>query len=186
MMKYCSQCGAPVALKIPVGDTLPRHVCQTCEAIHYLNPKIVAGCIPEWEGRILLCRRAIEPRVGYWTFPAGFMELGESTEEAAARETLEEARAMVHIESLYAVFTLPQVSQVYLVYRGRLRSLDYGCGQESSDVRLFEEAEIPWEELAFPVIHEVLARYAADRRAGSFSVHSGSVARRGSRSSGSD
>ncbi len=176
MMKYCSQCGAPVALKIPAGDTLPRHVCDTCAAIHYVNPKIVAGCIPEWESRILLCRRAIEPRVGYWTFPAGFMELGESTEEAAARETLEEAKARVAIDSLYAVFTLRHVSQVYVVYRGRLHAQEFSCGSESLDVRLFDQNEIPWEDLAFPVIREILRRYAADRRAGSFSVHSGAVA----------
>ncbi len=180
MMNFCNQCGAPVALKVPVGDTLPRHVCGTCETIHYVNPKIVAGCIPEWEGRILLCRRAIGPRVGYWTIPAGFMELGESTEEAASRETLEEARARVSIDSLYAVFTLPHVSQVYLVYRGRLRAEEFGCGNESLDVRLFEEREIPWDELAFPVIREILRRYAADRRAGRFSVHSGTIAPAGS------
>lgn len=176
MMKYCNQCGAPVALKIPAGDTVPRHVCDTCEAIHYVNPKIVAGCIPEWEDRILLCRRAIEPRVGYWTFPAGFMELGESTEEAAARETLEEARARVSIDSLYAVFTLRHVSQVYVVYRGRMHEQEFSCGSESLDVRLFDQDEIPWQDLAFPVIREILRRYAADRRAGSFSVHSGAIA----------
>lgn len=174
-MKYCNHCGASLTVKIPPGDTLPRHVCQTCEAVHYVNPKIVAGCIPEWEGRILLCRRAIEPRVGYWTFPAGFMELGETTEAAAARETLEEARAVVHIDSLYAVLTLTHVGQVYVVYRGRLSSEAFGCGHESLDARLFEDREIPWDELAFPVIREILRRYAADRRTGRFPVHSGAI-----------
>jgi ADP-ribose pyrophosphatase YjhB (NUDIX family) len=183
-MKFCTHCGAALTVKVPSGDTLPRHVCEVCEAIHYVNPKIVAGCIPEWEERILLCRRAIEPRVGYWTFPAGFMELGESTEAAAARETLEEAQAAVRITSLYAVFTLPRVSQVYLVYRGELRTHAFGCGSESSDVRLWRINEIPWEDLAFPVIREVLRRYAADRTAGSFSVHSGMIGPDGAFSSG--
>ncbi|MBI5855225.1 MAG: NUDIX hydrolase [Nitrospirae bacterium] len=179
-MKYCSHCGAPVALKIPAGDTLPRHVCGACDTIHYQNPKIVAGCIPEWEGRILLCRRAIEPRTGFWTFPAGFMELGESAEQAAVRETFEEARAVVQLESLYAVLTLTHVNQVYLVYRGRLRAHEFGCGSESLEVQLFGTEAIPWNELAFPVIRDVLVRYAAERRAGTFSVHSGSISPRSS------
>lgn len=110
-MNYCSQCGRPVVLKVPPGDNLPRHVCEACQTIHYQNPKIVAGCIPEWEDQILLCRRAIEPRTGFWTFPAGFMEAGEDTAQAAARETLEEAKASVEIASLYALFSLPQVAR---------------------------------------------------------------------------
>ena len=174
-MNFCSQCGAPVVVKIPPGETLPRFVCEACQTIHYQNPKVVAGCIPEWEGRILLCRRAIEPRVGLWTFPAGFMEQGETTEQAAARETLEEANAFVEISSLYAVFSLPHVSQVYVIFRGRLRSPEFGVGHESADVQLFAHEQIPWEHLAFPVISETLTRYVQDLSRGRFDVHVGVV-----------
>ena len=153
-MNYCSDCGAPVIRKVPPGDNLPRFVCAACQAIHYQNPRIVAGCIPEWEDKILLCRRAIEPKHGLWTVPAGFMEIGESTEEAAARETLEEARAEVEITSLYGVFSLPHVSQVYILFRGALRKPDFGAGSESLEVALFRPEEIPWDTLAFRVIHE--------------------------------
>ena len=136
-MNYCSHCGAPVSRKVPFGDHLPRHVCSQCELIHYLNPKIVAGCIPEWEGQVLLCRRAIEPRQGLWTFPAGFMEIGESTEEAAIRETKEEAQADVAITELYAVLSLPHIGQVYVVFRGRMLTPTFEAGTESLEVRLF-------------------------------------------------
>lgn len=176
-MKYCSQCGAPVVRKIPPGESLLRHVCEACQTIHYQNPKIVAGCIPEWNGRILLCRRAIEPQSGFWTFPAGFMENDEDTEEAAARETLEEAQADVEITSLYAVFTLTHVNQVYMVFRGRLRAPTFGAGAESLEVNLVRPEAIPWGQLAFPVIQETLARYVEDFSRGQFGVHVGKVAR---------
>jgi ADP-ribose pyrophosphatase YjhB (NUDIX family) len=174
-MKYCSQCGAPVVQKVPPGDNLPRFVCEACQAVHYLNPKIVAACIPEWNGSILLCRRAIEPRSGLWTFPAGFMEIGESTEQAALRETLEEAHADVEIASLYAVFSLPHISQVYVVFRGRMKSPEFAPGAESLEVRLFPPETIPWDLLAFPVIRETLARYVRDLEQGCFALHVGSV-----------
>ncbi len=177
-MNYCSQCGRPVVLKVPPGDNLPRHVCEACQTIHYQNPKIVAGCIPEWEDRILLCRRAIEPRTGFWTFPAGFMEAGEDTAQAAARETLEEAKASVEIASLYAMLSLPHVSQVYVVFRGTLMSLEFGAGTESLEVQLFSWEKVPWERLAFPVIHDTLARYVEDRRRGRYQLHVGVVDRR--------
>jgi ADP-ribose pyrophosphatase YjhB (NUDIX family) len=170
-MKYCSQCGAPVSLKVPPGDNLPRHVCEACQAIHYLNPKIVVGCIPEWEGRILLCRRAIEPRAGLWTIPGGFMETGEHAVQAAARETREEAKAEVEITGLFALFSLPHVSQVYMIFRGTMRSPDFGPGSESLEAQLFDYDEIPWETLAFPVIHEALTRYVRDLARGRFDVH---------------
>lgn len=174
-MNYCSQCGAEVALKVPVGDLLPRHVCDTCQTIHYLNPKIVVGCIAEWDHQILLCRRAIEPKAGLWTFPAGFMETGETVEQAAARETREEANAEVDIASLYGVFSLPHVSQVYVVFRGRMRAPEFGAGSESLEVRLVHPEKIPWERLAFPVIHETLVRYVRDRSRGRFAVHVGLI-----------
>jgi ADP-ribose pyrophosphatase YjhB (NUDIX family) len=174
-MKFCSHCGAPVTQKIPAGDNLPRHVCNQCDLIHYHNPKIVAGCIPEWEDQILLCRRAIEPRLGLWTFPAGFMEIGESTEEAAARETKEEAEADVVITSLYAVFSLPHIGQVYLVFRGRMTSPAFKAGSESLEVKLFSLSAIPWDDIAFPVVKEALTRYVADARRGQFQLHLGSL-----------
>jgi ADP-ribose pyrophosphatase YjhB (NUDIX family) len=174
-MKYCSHCGAAVSRKIPVGDNLPRHVCDECEVIHYHNPKIVAGCIPEWEGQILLCRRAIEPRVGLWTFPAGFMEIRESTEQAAIRETKEEAEADVAITSLYAVMSLPHIGQVYLVFRGRMVTASFEAGSESLEVRLFPLSAIPWNEIAFPVVKDALRRYVEDAARGLFQVHVGSL-----------
>ena len=170
-MNYCSACGAPVTKKIPAGDNLPRFVCDTCRAIHYHNPKIVAGCIPEWEGHILLCRRAIEPKSGLWTFPAGFMEIGESTEQAAVRETLEEAQAEVERICLFAVLSLPHIGQAYLVFRGPMRSSDFGAGEESLEVQLFSPAAIPWDKIAFPVVKDALRRYVDDMTRGEFQVH---------------
>jgi ADP-ribose pyrophosphatase YjhB (NUDIX family) len=174
-INFCSHCGAEVEQKIPQGESLLRAVCAVCQTIHYQNPKIVAGCIPEWEGKILLCRRAIEPRSGFWTFPAGFMELGESVEEAATRETLEEANATVIIHSLHGIFSLPHVSQVYVVYRATLQNLDFGPGEESLDVQLTSLEDIPWEHLAFPVIRESLFRYVDDIRTTHVQVHFGAV-----------
>lgn len=174
-MKFCSHCGASVTQKIPAGDNLPRHVCDRCELIHYHNPKIVAGCIPEWEDRILLCRRAIEPRLGLWTFPAGFMEIGESTEQAAVRETREEAEAEVAITSLHAVLSLPHIGQVYLVFRGRMLAPEYKPGSESLEVKLFSLSAIPWDSIAFPIVKEALVRYVDDVRIGHFQIHLASL-----------
>lgn len=176
-MKFCSQCGTPVTLRVPVGDHLPRHVCDCCGTIHYLNPKIVAGCIPEWQGRILLCRRAIEPRHGLWTLPAGFMENGESAVAAAAREALEEANAVVENLTLYGLYSLLHVSQVYLMFRGQLRAGAASPGEESLEVGLFAEEEIPWEQLAFTVVQETLRQYFAERPTGGFNLHVGDIIR---------
>lgn len=161
-INFCSECGARVEQKIPEGETLLRAVCPACQTIHYQNPKIVAGTIPDWEDKILLCRRAIEPRVGFWTFPAGFMEVGESTEAAAARETFEEAHADINIHSLLGVFSLAHVSQVYVVYRAHLQNLHFKPGTESLEVKLVALPDIPWDELAFPVIHQALSQYVKD------------------------
>ena len=174
-MKYCSHCAAQLNLRIPPGDNLPRHVCEQCGTIHYQNPKIVAGCIPEWGDRILLCRRAIEPRAGLWTLPAGFMENGETTAEGAARETWEEANAQVEISGLYALFNIPHISQVYLMFRARMLEERYGPGSESLEVELFREDQIPWQELAFPVVRETLVRYFEDRRSGEFHLQMGDI-----------
>ncbi len=170
-MRYCSHCGSPLEKRIPPGDTLPRFVCEACQAIHYENPKIVAGCIPEWSGRILLCRRAIEPRSGFWTFPAGFMELGESTEQAACRETLEEAMAVVEQCRLYSVVSMPRINQVYMVFRAQLVTPEFAPGTESLEVSLFDPHSIPWSDLAFPVIADILRRYVDDSAKGHYSLY---------------
>jgi len=169
-MKFCSDCGDSVILTVPEGDNLPRYVCNACGAIHYQNPKIVTGCIPEWQDKILLCKRAIEPRYGYWTLPAGFMENNETSAQGAARETREETRLEVEIDSLYALFNIPHISQVYLMFRARMLDTHFGATSESLEVALFTEEEIPWAELAFPVVAETLKRYFVDRKRGSFSL----------------
>ncbi|MEH6367092.1 MULTISPECIES: NUDIX hydrolase [Pseudomonas] len=169
-MKFCSLCGAPVTQRIPEGDNRLRFVCSHCATIHYENPRIVAGCVPIWGEQVLLCRRAIEPRVGYWTLPAGFMENGETLEEAAARETNEEACARVNGLELYTVYDLPHINQVYMFFRAQLADLDFAAGIESLEVQLFHEHEIPWSELAFPTVGRTLECYFADRRHDAYPV----------------
>jgi len=176
-MKYCSHCGAEIEIKVPDGDNRPRHICSECETIHYQNPKVVVGCIPVWEDRILLCRRAIEPRYGLWTLPAGFMENGETTQEGAARETMEEANAKVEVESLYTLFNLPHIDQVYMLFRSRLLDLDFCPGAESLEVNLFREEEIPWDHIAFPVIQETLKLFISDMKNGGFPLRGGTIVR---------
>lgn len=169
-MNFCSHCGAAVTLEVPAGDDRPRHVCQSCGTIHYQNPKIVAGSIPEWDGQVLLCRRAIEPRYGLWTIPAGFMENGETVEQAAVRETWEEARAELVDRELYALYNIPYIDHVYVIYRAALPAPTFAAGPESLEVRLFDEQDIPWDKLAFRVVTAVLGRYFADRRNGRFTT----------------
>lgn len=175
-MKYCSSCGAAVAFRIPPGDTLPRHVCERCGTIHYQNPKVVVGALAVWEDKVLLCRRAIEPRHGMWTLPAGFMENEETTAQAAARETLEEACARIEVGELYTLIDVPHISQVHIIYRARLLDLDFRAGEESLEVGLFTEDEIPWEQIAFRSIAISLRHFFADRRSGQWSVHTASLA----------
>ncbi len=174
-MNYCSACGAALTLEIPQGDDRPRHVCKACGAIHYVNPKVITGCLPVHEDRILMCRRGIAPRKGLWTLPAGFLEMGESTVEGAVRETWEEAHANVSIEGLYTLFNLPHISQVYVFFRARLLDLDFRPGHESLEVRLFTEDEIPWNELAFPVIRDTLRYYLQDRQRDVFPTRVGDI-----------
>lgn len=176
-MRFCSDCGRPVSLRVPEGDHRPRHVCDCCGVVHYQNPKIVAGCISVWDERVLLCRRAIEPRYGLWTLPAGFMENGETTVQAARRETLEEACARVDVEALYAVFNLPHIDQVYLLFRARLCAREFAPGAESLEVALFDEGTVPWERLAFPVIHEGLRLFFSDRARGDYPVRVADIER---------
>jgi ADP-ribose pyrophosphatase YjhB (NUDIX family) len=170
-VKFCSVCGQPVALRVPEGDNLPRHVCASCGTIHYRNPKIVVGCVPEWQGRILLCRRAIEPRRGYWTIPAGFLENGETLHAGAQRESQEEALAQVEIGSLLAVVSVLYAEQVHIMFRARLPEQRFGAGAESLEVELFEEARIPWPDIAFASVEFALQRYLSDRAAGLEGLH---------------
>ncbi len=169
-MKFCTSCGSSVALKIPAGDDRERFVCSSCESIHYVNPRVIVGCLPTFEGRVLLCKRAIEPRYGYWTLPAGFMENGETTPEGAARETWEEARARVSRLELYRIFDVPYISQVYMFYRCELDDGEFGVGPESLECALYEEGDIPWDEIAFPSVKETLRDYFSDRQTGQFPV----------------
>ena len=160
----------------PQDDDRERFVCVSCQTIHYQNPKVVAGCLPEYEDRVLLCKRSIEPRAGFWTLPAGFMELDETSYEAAVRETIEEANARVEILNLYTVFNLPHVNQVYMMFRSRLLDLEFSPGSESLEVNLFSEEEIPWDDLAFTTIRQTLKFYFHDRRNGGvFHLHTGDI-----------
>ena len=156
-MKFCSHCGSSqLDFRVPDGDTLKRYVCAACATIHYQNPKVVVGCLPVWEDLVLLCKRAIEPRLGLWTLPAGFLENGETLEAGALRETAEEAHARVEIGALYTVISLPDINQVYMMFRARLLDLDFGPGPESLEVELFAEDDIPWGDIAFRTIARTL------------------------------
>jgi ADP-ribose pyrophosphatase YjhB (NUDIX family) len=175
-IRFCSRCGHGVTLRVPPGDHLPRHVCDACGTVHYENPKMVVGCIAEWDdARILLCRRAIEPRRGLWTVPAGFMENGETSAQGAARETLEEANARVEVIGLYALYDIPYIHQAYLLFRARLLDLDFHPGEESLETVLVAEADIPWDTLAFATVRRTLQRYFADRAHGEYRFHTGVI-----------
>jgi len=170
-MKYCSNCGAPAELRIPEGDDRQRNVCTATGEIFYDNPRNVVGCIVERDQRILMCRRAIEPRLGFWTLPAGFLELGETLADGAARETREEAGAEVVDRALFSMIDVTHIGQVHVFFRAGLAGDAYSAGQESEEVRFMAEDEIEWEQLAFPTIHRALTRYFADRATGHFDLH---------------
>jgi ADP-ribose pyrophosphatase YjhB (NUDIX family) len=170
-MKFCSNCAAALVKRVPPGDSLPRWTCDQCGSIHYQNPLMVVGSIPEHEGRLLLCRRAIEPRYGYWTLPAGFMENDETTGQAAARETLEEAGARIELGEPFSMISVPYVNQVHIFYRARLLDLDFRPGEESLEVMLYDEARIPWKDIAFRTVAATLRHWFADRRRGTFAFH---------------
>jgi len=160
-MKYCASCGELVARKIPEGDNRNRWVCESCGTVHYQNPRVVVGCVPERDGQILLCKRSIEPRYGYWTVPAGFMELGESMEEGAARETLEEACAEVEIGHLFATVDVIEAGQVHVFFTARLLG-GFAAGAESLDAGMFDKDAIPWDEIAFRSGRYALEKYLED------------------------
>ena len=177
-MNFCSNCGSPVVLKVPDGDFLPRHVCEKCGTIHYLNPKIVVGSVPEYEGRILLCKRGIEPRLGFWTIPGGFMENDETLEAGAAREAREEALIDVEIGSLLLLANVTQARQVHVFFRSRMRNPSFGVTHESLEVRLLDERDIPWDDLAFPSTEFALRRFVEDRAKGVERHHVAEMQRR--------
>lgn len=168
---YCPKCGATFGIQIPPGDNKLRYVCTRCDYIFYENPRAVVGCVTEFEGKILLCKRSIEPRRGYWTVPAGFMELGETLEQGAARETLEEACAEVTMGSMLAVVSVLQAGQVHIFFRGTLNEGKYAAGDESSDARLFAESEIPWEDIAFRSGYIALKQFLSQKASGIERVH---------------
>ncbi len=174
-MNFCSHCGAPVSLKVPPGDNLPRHVCDQCGTIHYQNPKVVVGAIATWEDKILMCKRAIEPRYGKWTLPAGFMENNETCGEAALRETLEEAGARVALGSMFTFVDIPHISQIHIIYRAELLHLDFQPGEESLEAVLMTEAEIPWDDIAFRSVDYTLKCFFNDRRQKRFELHTTSL-----------
>ena len=169
-MKFCSDCGNPVKQEIPTGDNRPRHVCINCKTIHYQNPKIVAGTLPVYKGKILLCKRAIEPRLGFWTLPAGFMENQETTSEAALRETWEEAEAEVKLDGLYTVMDIPHIDQVHIFFRATIIDGKFGVGDESLETKLFSPEEIPWNEISFPTVFQTLKQYLLDKPKNKFPV----------------
>ena len=174
-MKYCSACGKEVVLRVPIGDNRERFLCEHCDTVHYQNPRVVTGCLAIWEDQVLLCRRSIDPRSGYWTLPAGFLENGETAQAGAARETWEEAQARVAIDDLYTMFSLPHISQIYLFYKAQLIDGKFSAGEETAEVALFREEDIPWSELAFPVIRDTLQHYFQDRIHNHFAVHTGEI-----------
>ena len=174
-MNFCSHCSARVELRTPDGDQRPRYVCTQCATIHYQNPKLVVGAIPEYDGKILLCRRGIEPRLGKWTLPAGFMENGETVADAARRETQEEALAEIEIIDMFTVLSVPHVDQVHVFFRARLPEPTFGVTPESTELALFSEHEIPWDELAFRTVAMTLKHFFEDRAAGVFKLHSGAI-----------
>lgn len=170
-INYCSTCGATVSQRVPAGDTMPRHVCDACGVIHYRNPRLVVGTLPEWEDKVLLCRRAIEPRHGKWTLPAGFMENGETVAAAARRETTEEACARIELGEMYTMISVPHIHQVHVIYRSRLLDLDFAPGAETLETQLFSEEDIPWDDIAFRTIAITLRHFFDDRRNGVWRFH---------------
>jgi ADP-ribose pyrophosphatase YjhB (NUDIX family) len=170
-IKHCKTCGGAVQYEVPADDNRDRAVCTVCRTIHYENPLNVVGTVPIWGEQVLLCRRNIEPRYGLWTLPAGFMELGETTAEGALRETVEEAGAHIELQGLFTVLNVVRVGQLHLYYRARLLDIDFAPGPETIEAKLFAEAEIPWEELAFRTVRTTLECYFGDRRKGTFELH---------------
>lgn len=176
-MNYCSHCGNKISFGAVPDEEKSRYYCEKCGTIHYQNPKIIVGSIPQWENKVLLCKRSIKPRYGLWTLPAGFLEMGEKVEDGAIRETREEAHANIEIVRLFSIYNLPNVGQVYLMFLADLVDPDFQAGTESLEVRLFKENEIPWDKMAFSAIKFTLEKYFADRNNANGEVHIGTLKR---------
>ena len=174
-LNFCSVCGHAITRRIPPGDNRERAYCDQCGAVHYVNPKVVVGTVPVWGARVLLCRRAIEPRYGYWTLPGGFLETDETTPDGAIRETVEEAGARIRLGPLLTMLDVVHVHQIHLFYRAELLDLDFAPGEETLEIGLFDEADIPWSDLAFRTVSETLRHFFDDRRRGHFELHAGSL-----------
>jgi ADP-ribose pyrophosphatase YjhB (NUDIX family) len=178
-MNFCSQCGSgALRFEIPSGDHLPRYICSVCDRIHYQNPKVIVGCVPVWEDRVLIARRGIEPRLGLWNLPAGFLECDETVETGAAREVYEETGAKVKMRRLHTVFNLPHEQQVYLLFLADLIEPVWKLTPESTEIALFSESEVPWEHMAFSSSSFAIERYFSDLKTGNESVHLGSYIRK--------
>lgn len=175
-IKHCRQCGTAVDYRVPDDDNRERAICGGCGTIHYENPINVVGTVPVWGEQVLLCKRAIEPRYGFWTLPAGFMENNETCGEAALRETREEAGARIELGPMFTFIDLPHISQIHIIYRARLLDLEFSPGEESLDAILLGEADIPWDDIAFRSIDYTLKCFFEDRRKGEFELHSTSFA----------
>jgi ADP-ribose pyrophosphatase YjhB (NUDIX family) len=175
-IRHCRRCGAAVERRVPADDNRERAVCPACDEIHYENPLNVVGTVPVWNDQVLLCRRAIEPRYGLWTLPAGFLELGESTSEGAMRETDEEAGARIELQGLFSMLNVVRVGQVHLFYRARMLDTSLNPGSETLEARLFSESQVPWEEIAFRTVRQTLELYFEDRRKGHFAIHCADIA----------
>ena len=173
--RFCSNCGHAITRRVPEGDSRVRDCCDRCGAIHYVNPRPVVGTIPVWNDQVLLCRRAIEPRLGYWTLPAGFMEVGESSAEGARRETEEEACARIELGPLFSMIDVPAVEQLHIFYRARLLDLDFAAGAETTEVRLFSEPDIPWDRIAFRTVLTTLRLFFEDRSKGLYGTHTSEI-----------
>jgi len=173
--RFCSNCGHAISRRVPEGDSRLRDCCDQCGAIHYVNPRPVVGTIPVWNDQVLLCLRAIEPRLGFWTLPAGFMEVGESSADGARRETREEACARVELGPLFSMIDVPAVEQLHIFYRARLLDLDFAAGAETLEVRLFSEADIPWNRIAFRTVTATLRLFFEDRSKGLFGTHTSEI-----------
>ncbi|RMF29242.1 MAG: NUDIX hydrolase [Bacteroidetes bacterium] len=175
-MRFCSHCGSNQLVRtVPPGDDRERTVCRACGTIHYVNPRIVTGCLAVWEGKVLLCRRAIEPRKGLWNVPSGFLENGETVEEGALRELWEEARARAAIQRVLAIYSIPHVNHIYIHFLGELEEGRFGVGAESLESALFAEEEIPWDEIAFHSSVFTLRKYFEDRSNGRHRTHVGAL-----------
>jgi ADP-ribose pyrophosphatase YjhB (NUDIX family) len=170
-IKHCRVCGSRVEYRTPDDDTRDRAICTACGEIHYENPINVVGTLPVWGEQVLLCRRNIEPRRGFWTLPGGFLELGESTSEGALRETDEEAGARIELQGLFSVLNVVRAGQLHLFYRARLHDIRFAPGPETIEAQLFLEEDIPWDEIAFRTVRETLRCFFEDRRHGHFGIH---------------